>query len=82
MLQGHQLSAWPRNVGLSLEHGSVEPLRMLFGDVGVVTCLRGFSVSGGVNKVRRGRRFVPVDFFQWVHHEVAASLCAHAHRGV
>ena len=32
MLQGHQLSAWPRNVGLSLEHGSVEPLRMLFGN--------------------------------------------------
>ena len=28
------LCAWPRNVRLSLEHSSVEPAKMLFGDVG------------------------------------------------
>ena len=33
---------------LSLEHGSVEPMRMSFGDVVVVTCLSVFAVSGGV----------------------------------
>ena len=47
---------------------------MLFGDVDAVTCLPGFTVSGGV-KVRRGRRFLFLcSLFQRVHHEVAVSL--------
>ena len=37
--RGTNLCAWPRIVRLSLEHSSVEPAKMLFGDVGVVTCL-------------------------------------------
>ena len=36
----------------SLEHDSVEPAKMLFGDVGVVTCLSVFTVSGGVKCAR------------------------------
>ena len=44
---------------LSLEHGSVEPAKMLFGDVGLVTCLPGFTLSGGV-KCGADADFVPV----------------------
>ena len=33
---------------VSLEHDSVEPAKMLFGDVGAVTCLSVFTLSGGV----------------------------------
>ena len=41
--------AWPRIVRLpSLAHGSVEPTTMLFGDVGLVTSLPGFTLSSGV----------------------------------
>ena len=36
----------------SLEHDSVEPAKMLFGDVGVVTCLSVFTLSGGVKCAR------------------------------
>jgi len=44
---------------LSLEHGSVEPAKMLFGNVGLVTCLPGFTLSGGV-KCDADAHFVPV----------------------
>ena len=43
----------------SLEHDSVEPAKMLFGDVGVVTCLSVFTLSGGV-KCGVDVDFVPV----------------------
>ena len=45
-------------LSLSLEHGSVEPAKMLFGDVGLVTCLPGFTLSGGV-KCGADADFVP-----------------------
>ena len=46
------------SLSLSLEHGSVEPAKMLFGDVGLVTCLPGFTLSGGV-KCGADADFVP-----------------------
>ena len=45
----------------SLEHDSVEPAKMLFGDVGVVTCLSVFTLSGGV-KCGADVDFVPVGY--------------------
>ena len=61
-------------LSLSLEHGSVEPAKMLFGDVGLVICLPGFTLSGGC-EVRRGRRFCSWGgLSQCARHEVAVCL--------
>ena len=46
---------------------------MLLGDVGLVTCLPGFTLSGGVKCVA-DEDFVPVDLSQCVRHEVAVCL--------
>ena len=71
MLQGNDSGCVAKECGtLSLEHGSVEPAKMLFGDVGVVTCLPGFTLSGGV-KCGADADFVPV-----------GSVCSPRSRGV
>ena len=42
------VAAMAANGIFSLEHDLVEPAKMLFGDVGVVSCFSGFTLSGGV----------------------------------
>ena len=48
MLQGNDSACVAKECGTFSRACPVEPLRMLFGDVGVVTCLSGFTVSSGV----------------------------------